>query len=134
MGTWEDGHPGGGQGGPDGDRRGLEQAMPGGTQDTAIMSTHGGADGGRSHGGGKAFDSRGPTNGSGVGGGGARGREPMSQGDGKDWRAKAEQMATVTEAEVVIRKAVVESERQRTEEEPEGRRSLTELEGQRDEV
>ncbi len=60
--------------------------MPGGTQATAITATHGGADGERSHGGGRADDSRGPTNGGGAGGGGARGgdEEPMSQGDGKD--------------------------------------------------
>ncbi len=50
------------------------------------MAAHGVADGGRSHGGGMADDSRGPTDCSGAGGGGARGRdgEPMSQGDGED--------------------------------------------------
>ncbi len=66
-----------------GNRRDLEHAAPGGTQATAIMVTHGGANGGRSHGGGRADDSRGPTNGGGAGGGGARGGdgEPMSQGD-----------------------------------------------------
>ncbi len=31
------------------DRRDLEHAAPGGTQATAVMATHGGADGGRSH-------------------------------------------------------------------------------------
>ncbi len=47
---------------------------------------HGGADGGRSHGGVMAADSRGPTNGGGAGGGGARGGdgEPTSQGDAED--------------------------------------------------
>ncbi len=53
------------------DRRDLEHAAPGGTQATAVMATHGGADGGRSHVGGRAYVSRGPTNGSGAGGGGA---------------------------------------------------------------
>ncbi len=74
------------QGRPDGARRGLEQAELGGTQATAVKATHGGADRGRSHGGGRADDSRGPTDGSGAGGGGARGgdREPMSQGDKED--------------------------------------------------
>ncbi len=62
------------------DRRDLEQEEPSRTQATAITATHGGADGGRSHGGGRADDSRGPTD----GGGGARGREPMSQGDEED--------------------------------------------------
>ncbi len=45
---------------------------------------HGGADGGRSHGGVMAADSRGPTNSGGAGGGGARGGEPTSQGDAED--------------------------------------------------
>ncbi len=53
------------------DRRDLGHAAPGGTQATAMMATHGGADGGRSHVGGRAYVSRGPTNGSGAGGGGA---------------------------------------------------------------
>ncbi len=50
------------------------------------MTTLCGADGGRSHGGGRADDSRGPTNGGGAGGGGARGGEgePMKQGDEED--------------------------------------------------
>lgn len=52
-------------------KRDLEDVVPDGTQATAIMSTHGGADGGRSHGGGRADNSRGPTNGCGAGGGGA---------------------------------------------------------------
>ncbi len=65
-----------------GDWREPEQEEPGKTQATAMMA-HGGADGGRIHGGVMAADSRGPTNGGGAGGGGARGRdgEPMSQGD-----------------------------------------------------
>ncbi len=60
--------------------------MPGGTQATAITAPHGGADGGRSHGGGRAADSRGLTDDGRAGGGGARGGdgEPMSQGDGED--------------------------------------------------
>ncbi len=68
------------------DRKDPEQEEPGGTQSTAIMVAHGGADGGRSHGGGMAADSRGPSNGSGAGGGGARGEngEPTIQGDAED--------------------------------------------------
>ncbi len=56
------------------------------TQATATMVAHGGADGGRSHGGGVVADSMGPTNGGGAGGVGARGgdREPKSQGDAED--------------------------------------------------
>ncbi|KAI2644827.1 tRNA modification GTPase MnmE [Labeo rohita] len=48
--------------------------------------THGGAVGGRSHGGEKADDSRGPTNSGGAGGRGALGGDgkPMSQGDAED--------------------------------------------------
>jgi len=42
-----------------------------------MMVTHGGADGERSHGGGRADNSRGPTDGGGDG-------EPMSQGDTED--------------------------------------------------
>ncbi|KTG32598.1 hypothetical protein cypCar_00023770 [Cyprinus carpio] len=84
-------HGGRSQGGDDrgrsqgGDRRDLEQEEPGRTQATAIPA-QGEADSGRSHGGGMAADSRGPTNGSEAGGGGARGgdREPKSQGDGED--------------------------------------------------
>ncbi|KAL1250983.1 hypothetical protein QQF64_018779 [Cirrhinus molitorella] len=45
---------------------------------------------------------------------------------GRIRRAKAEQMAPATDAETGIQKAAVEPERPRTEEEPEGRRSLTE--------
>ncbi len=67
-----------------GDMRDPEQEEPGGTQATAITVAHGGADGGRSHGGGMAADSRGPTNGGGAGEGGARDREPKSKGDGED--------------------------------------------------
>ncbi len=55
------------------DRRNLEHEEPGRTQATAMMMTHGGADGGRSHEGGRVDDSRGPTNGGGAGGGAARG-------------------------------------------------------------
>ncbi len=43
-----------------GDRRDLEQEEPGGTQAAAMMVNHGGADEGRSHGGGRADGSRGP--------------------------------------------------------------------------
>ncbi|KAL0146518.1 hypothetical protein M9458_058149 [Cirrhinus mrigala] len=51
-----------------------------------MMETHDGAEGGRSHGGGQADDSRGPTNGGGAGGGRARGGdgEPMIMGDTED--------------------------------------------------
>ncbi len=96
VGTWEaaqeeDGHPGGGrQTATKGamkegrDRRDPEQEEPSRTQATVITAAHGGADGGRSHGGGMAADSRGPTNGSGAGGGGAQGGEPTSQGDAED--------------------------------------------------
>ncbi len=51
-----------------------------------MMVTHGGADGERSHGGGRADNSRGPTDGGGAGGGGARSGdgEPMSQGYTED--------------------------------------------------
>ncbi len=51
-----------------------------------MMMAHGGANGGRSHGGEMAADSRGLTNGGGAGGGGARGGdgEPTSQGDAGD--------------------------------------------------
>ncbi len=57
-----------------------------GTQAAAMKVTHGVADTGSSHGGGRADDSRGVTDGSGAGGGGARrgDGEPMSQGDRKD--------------------------------------------------
>ncbi|KAL1276295.1 hypothetical protein QQF64_035918 [Cirrhinus molitorella] len=53
---------------------------------------------------------------------------------GRIRRAKAEQVAPATDAETGIQKAAVEPERPRTEEEPEGRRSLTELEGWKDEA
>ncbi|KAL1248940.1 hypothetical protein QQF64_022258 [Cirrhinus molitorella] len=46
------------------------------------MAAHGGADRGRNHGGGRADDSRGPTDGGGAGG--ARGGEPMIRGDTED--------------------------------------------------
>ncbi len=69
-----------------GGRREQEEGEHGMTQATAIKVAHGGADGGRSHGGGVAADSRGLTNGGGAGGGGARGRDgqPKSKGDGED--------------------------------------------------
>ncbi len=72
--------------GTDGDRRGLEQEELGGTQATAIIASHAGADGRRIHGGGRADDSRGLTDCSRAGGGGARGGdgELMSQGDRED--------------------------------------------------
>ncbi len=98
MGTREEaqednGHPGGGRQTETreatkegGDRRGPEQEEHSRTQATAMMTAHGGTDGGRSHGGGMAADSRGPTNGGRAGGGGARGGdgEPTSQGDAED--------------------------------------------------
>ncbi|KAL1250688.1 hypothetical protein QQF64_018484 [Cirrhinus molitorella] len=51
---------------------------------------------------------------------------------GRIRRTKAEQMAPATDAETGNQKATVEPERPRTEEETEGRRSLTELEGWKD--
>ncbi len=48
-----------------------------------MIVTYCGADGGRSHGGGRADDSRGPTDGDRAGGG-ARGGEKMSQVDEED--------------------------------------------------
>ncbi len=57
------------------------------TQATVTMVAHGGADGWRSHGGGVAADSMGPTNsGRAGGGGGARGGDgkPKSQGEAED--------------------------------------------------
>ncbi len=65
------------------DMRGQEQEVHSRTQAPAMMMTHGGADRGRSYGGGMAADSRGLTNSVGAGGGGARGRdgEPTSQED-----------------------------------------------------
>lgn len=56
------------QGGDDGgrtqgeDRRGLEQEKPSWTKAAAMMLTHDGIERWRSHGGGMATDSRGPTN------------------------------------------------------------------------
>ncbi len=69
-----------------GDRSEAEQEESGGTQVTAITVAHDGADGGPSHGGGMAADSREPTNGGRAGGGGARGGdgEPKSKGNGED--------------------------------------------------
>ncbi|KAI2666633.1 Elongation factor 4 [Labeo rohita] len=60
------------------DSRDLEQEEPGRTQTAAMMVAHGGADGERGHGGGRADDSRGLTSCSGAGGGGALG------GDGEE--------------------------------------------------
>ncbi len=98
VGTWEvaleeDGHPGGGRQtetrgvtNEGGARRDPEQEEHSRTQATAMMMAHSEADGERSHEGGMAADSRGPTNGGRAGGGGARGRdgEPTSQADAKD--------------------------------------------------
>ncbi len=61
--------PGGDRGRSQGrDRRDPENSR---TWATALMMAHGGTDGGRSHGGGMASDSRGLTNSGGAGGGGA---------------------------------------------------------------
>ncbi|KAI2654533.1 Homeobox protein goosecoid [Labeo rohita] len=108
-------------GGDDGGRSHEENRR--GTQATAMMVTHGGADGGRSHGGG--------SDGSRSGGGGAQGGDGVTL---KIRRAKVEQMATAPEADAGIRNATVKPERQRTKIKPEGRRSLTELEGRRNQV
>ncbi|KAI2655027.1 Ion-translocating oxidoreductase complex subunit B [Labeo rohita] len=59
-----------------GDRRDLKQEEPGLTTAAAMMATHGGADRGRSHGGGRADDSRGLAD-----SGGTRDVELTSQGD-----------------------------------------------------
>ncbi len=94
----EDGHPGGGrltesrvemEGAREETGGARADQMEGGARTmeaTVTMVAHGGADGGRSHGGGMAADSRGPTNGGGAGGGGARGsdREPKSQDEAED--------------------------------------------------
>ncbi len=65
------------QGGADGEgadgERSQEQEEPGRTQTTTRKVAHSGADGGRSHGGGRADGSRGPTNVFGTGGNGAQG-------------------------------------------------------------
>ncbi len=65
---------------------GRRQEKPSRTQATAIKATHGGADRWRRHGGGRADDSRGPTDGGRASGGRARGgdEEPMSQCNGED--------------------------------------------------
>ncbi len=62
-------------------RRDLVLEEPGGTHAASMLGAHSGADRERSHGGGRAADSRGLTDGGGADGGGARGgyREPMSQ-------------------------------------------------------
>lgn len=52
----------------DADSREAGQEEPVGTQATARMATHRGADGGRSLGRGGAYDFRGPTDGSDAGG------------------------------------------------------------------
>ncbi|KAL1268153.1 hypothetical protein QQF64_033516 [Cirrhinus molitorella] len=97
------------------------------------MMAPGGADGERSHEGGMATDSRGPTDGSGAGGGGARGGdgEPMGQADGEDPEGHCGTGGTgdrCGDGDPEGRGGL------RTEEEPEGRRSLTELEGWKDEA
>ncbi len=99
-------------------------------QSPARETAHGGADGGRSHGGGRADDSRGPTYGGRAGGRGAQGGdgEPISQGDGEYPEGEVEKMAQMSKAQAGIRKAAVEPERQRTKVDLEGRRSLTEPE------
>lgn len=54
-------------------RRAEEQEVPGGTQTGAMKEAYGGADRGKSHGGGRADYSRGTTNGGGAGGREAQG-------------------------------------------------------------
>ncbi|KAL1252328.1 hypothetical protein QQF64_020124 [Cirrhinus molitorella] len=99
-----------------------------------MKTAHSGDNVGRSHGGGRADGDR-------LMVAQQVGEEPRAEMEsqraratGRIRRAKAEQMAPVTDAETGIQKATVEPERPRTEEEPEGRRSLTELEGWRDEA
>ncbi len=70
----------------------LEQEEPGGTQAAGPMkATHGGTNGGRSHGGGRPDNSRGATDSGRAGGGGAQGGdgEPTSQGDEEDLEGQA---------------------------------------------
>lgn len=67
-----------------------------------------------------AADSRGPNIGDGAGGGGARGRELMSQGDGEDPEVLCEANGAGDRGEDVIWEAAVEPERKRTEVEPRG--------------
>ncbi len=66
---------------------------------TVVMVAHGGADGGRSHGGGVTADSMGLTNGGKAGCGGAQGgdRELNARVRPKIWRAKVEPEALATE-------------------------------------
>ncbi len=96
--------------------RRLEGSRAGGAwqdQATAMMMAHGGADGGRSHGGVMAADSMGPTNGGGAGGGGARGGdgEPTSQGDAEDpGGGRVEPRALATKAKVELRRSAAEPE------------------------
>ncbi len=92
---------------------------------------HGGADGGRSHGGGMAVDSRGPTNGGGAGDGGGRGVEPMSQGDAED-PAGDKGGAQCSSERGWGGRSAAETERLRTQVELTGGRSPTELVGQSD--
>ncbi len=66
------------QGGADGERS-QEQEEPGRTQTTTRKVAHSGADGGRSHSGGRADGSRGPTNVFGAGGNGAQGGDRESK-------------------------------------------------------
>ncbi len=89
------------------DRRDPEQEEQSMTQATAMMVAHSG---------GMAADSRGPTNGGGAGGVGARGGygEPQSKGDGEDPEVLG------GDAEALIWEAAVEPERQSPEEEPRG--------------
>ncbi|KAL1279969.1 hypothetical protein QQF64_014569 [Cirrhinus molitorella] len=61
--------------------------------------------------------------------------EPEAETESRWARATGRiRRAPATDAETGIQKAAVEPERPRTEEEPEGRRSLTDLEGWRDEA
>ncbi len=115
------------------DRRDPEQEAHSWTQATAKMMAHGGADGGRSHGGVMAADSRGPTNGGGAGGGGPRRRRRANnpggcRGSGGPgwsrglWRPRRR------------RRSAVEPEWLRTQVELKGGRSPTEPVGRSDEV
>ncbi|KAL1250938.1 hypothetical protein QQF64_018734 [Cirrhinus molitorella] len=110
------------------DRRELKQEEPGGTQIPAVTVAHGGADGGRSHGGGRADDSMGLTDGGRAGGGGARGRdgEPMIQGDAEDPEGHGGTGGTCDRGEDPESRSVAgaieaELEERRSPAEPEGR-------------
>ncbi len=102
------------------------------------MAAHGGADRGWSHGGGRADSSRGLTDGGGAGGGGAWGgdREPMSQGDAEDPEGQggADGIGDWGRGGDPEGRGGAEATEDQGGTGGEGRRSLTELEGRRNEA